>query len=216
MPDARSPIGRIGFYAGLVAFTATIGFDIVQVLQLLGVVQFPVDEILIFGASLCIVVPFVFEIIALHYSTPPGSQFWTHAGIIFTTMYAVFATSNYVIQLATVIPAKLRRAGDTVRILEQTPHSLFWDFDAVAYIAMGVTTLAIIPALRTDGVERWLRIGCIANALATVLAAIVYFYPVYSSKVLLLGMPWGITAPAFMLLLALTLRTRDREPGSKL
>ena len=41
----------------------------------------------------------------------------------------MFGTANYVIQLTTVIPAKLRGTADTVRLLEQTPHSLLWDFD---------------------------------------------------------------------------------------
>jgi len=208
--------GRIGFRAGLAAFTATVAYDLVQILQVVGVLHFPVDEILIFGTSLCIVVPFVFEMLALHYSTPVDKRFWTHAGLIFTTMYAVFGTANYVVQLTTVIPAKLRGAGDTVRVLEQTPHSLLWDFDAVAYIAMGLTTLVIIPALRNTGVERRVRLACMANVVATVLAGVVYFHSTYSNKLLLIGFPWGITAPLFMLLLALALRSRHtdgEQPG---
>lgn len=204
-------LGRIGFRAGLAAFTATVAYDLVQILQVVGVLHFPVDEILIFGTSLCIVVPFVLETLALHYSTPADKRFWTHAGLIFTTMYAVFGTANYVVQLTTVIPAKLRGAGDTVRILEQTPHSLLWDFDAVAYIAMGLTTLVIIPALRNTGVERRVRLACMANVVATVLAGVVYFHSTYSYKLLLLGFPWGITAPLFMLLLALALRGRHAD-----
>jgi hypothetical protein len=204
-------IGRIGFLAGLAAFTATVAYDVVQILQVLGVVRFPLDEILIFGTSLSIVVPFVFEMLALHYSTPTGQQFWTHAALIFTTMYAVFGTANYVVQLTTVIPAKLRGAADAVRVLEQTPHSLLWDFDAIAYIAMGVTTLVIIPVLRKTGVERWVRIACMANVAATVLAGVVYFYPTYSNRLLLLGFPWGITAPLVMLLLAVALKSRPPE-----
>ena len=129
-------------WAGLAASTATIAYDVVQILQVRGVLHFPVDEILIFGTSLCIVVPFVLEMVALHYSRPTESRFWTHAGLVFTTMYAVFASANYVVQLTTVIPAKLRGMADTVRLLEQTPHSLLWDFDAIAYL-VGV-------ALRTD------------------------------------------------------------------
>ena len=201
-------LGRIGFRAGLAAFTATVAYDVVQILQVVGVLHFPVDEILIFGTSLCIVVPFVLETLALHYSTPGDKRFWTHAGLIFTTMYAVFGTANYVVQLTTVIPAKLRGAGDTVRVLEQTPHSLLWDFDAVAYIAMGLATLVIIPALRNTGLERRVRLACMANVVATVLAGVVYFHSTYSYKLLLLGFPWGITAPLFMLLLALALRSR--------
>lgn len=202
-------IGRIGFWAGLAAFTATVAYDVVQILQVVGVLHFPFDEILIFGTSLCIVFPFVFEMLALHYSTPIDQRFWTHAALIFTTMYAVFGTANYVVQLTTVIPAKLRGAADTIRLLEQTPHSLLWDFDAIAYIAMGLTTLVIVPALRNAGVERWVRIACIANVVATLLAGVVYFYPTYSNKLLLLGFPWGITAPLFMLLLAVALKPRS-------
>ncbi|HEX8944289.1 MAG TPA: hypothetical protein VF785_14215 [Gemmatimonadaceae bacterium] len=204
-------LGRIGFWAGLAAFTATVAYDIVQILQVVGVLHFPLDEILIFGTSLCIVVPFVFEILTLHHSSPVDKRFWTHAALIFTTMYAVFGTANYVIQLTTVIPAKLRGAGDTVRLLEQTPHSLFWDFDAVAYIAMGLATLVIIPALGNGGAERRVRIASIANVVATVLAGIVYFHSTYSYKLLLLGLPWGITAPLFMLLLGIALRARGSE-----
>jgi hypothetical protein len=204
-------LGRIGFWAGLAAATATIAYDVVQILQVLGVLHFPVDEILIFGTSLCIVVPFVLEMLALHYSTPIESRFWTHAGLIFTTMYAVFGTANYVIQLTTVIPAKLRGMADTVRVLEQTPHSLLWDFDAMAYLAMGFTALLIIPALRSSGFERRVRLACMAHVVATVLAGIVYFYSTYSYRLLMLGLPWGITAPLFMLLVAIGLRTQHTE-----
>jgi hypothetical protein len=201
-----SQLGRIGFWAGVGACAATIAYDVAQVLQVLGVLRFPLDEILIFGTSLCIVVPFVLEMLALHYSTPIESRFWTHAGLIFTTMYAVFGTANYVIQLTTVIPAELRGMADTVRVLEQTPHSLLWDFDAIAYLAMGLTALLIIPALRRSGFERWVRLACMAHVVATVLAGIVYFYPAYSNRLLMLGFPWGITAPCFMLLVGMRLR----------
>jgi hypothetical protein len=116
-------IGRIGFWAAgrVYGDSRTISYKS----QVVGVVKFPLDEILIFGTSLCIIVPFVLEILALHYSSPIEKRFWTHAALTFTTMYAVFGAANYVVQLATVIPAKLRGAGDTIGFLEQTPHSLF-------------------------------------------------------------------------------------------
>lgn len=202
MPD----IGRIGFWAGLAAGTATVAYDVVQILQVVGVLHFPADEILIFGTSLCIVVPFVFLMLALHYSREIDERFWTHAALIFTTMYAVFGTANYVVQLTTVIPAKLRGAADTYRVLEQTPHSLLWDFDAIAYLAMGVATLVVIPALGASAAERRARMAAMANVVATVLAGIVYFHSTYSNKLLMLGLPWGVTAPLFMFLLGAALR----------
>ena len=204
--------GRIGFRAGVAAFAATVAYDVVQILQMAGVLRFPADEILIFGTSLCIVVPFVIEMAALHHSRSGDQRFWTQAGLIFTTIYAVFGTANYVVQLGTVIPAKLRGEANTVSVLEQTPHSLMWDFDAIAYLAMGVAALVIIPALRKDGVEARVRLACMAHVGATVLAGIVYFSPTFSTRLLLVGLPWAVTAPLFMLLLALALRTGAVKP----
>jgi hypothetical protein len=203
-------IGRIGFRAGVGAAAATVAYDVVQLLQVVGVLHFPLDEILIFATSLGIVVPFVLEMVALHHTRSGDERFWTHAALVFTTMYAVFGSANYVVQLTTVIPAKLRGAVESVRALEQTPHSLLWDFDAIAYIAMGLTALLIIPALRREGAERRARIACGAHVAATVLSGVVYFYPTFSQRLLFLGFPWGITAPLFMLLVAFALRAEGR------
>jgi uncharacterized protein (TIGR03382 family) len=51
-------------------------------------------------------------------------------------------------------------------------------------------------------------LSLIANALVTPLISIVYFYPTYSAKLLFLGFPWAITAPLFMLMVAVMLRRR--------
>jgi heme/copper-type cytochrome/quinol oxidase subunit 4 len=207
---ARS-INEVGYWSGLVAFASTVAYGLVQVLQVAGTLRFPTDEILIYGTSLCIVVPFVLEMLALHHLTPPAKQFWTHASLIFTIVYAVFVSANYVVQLATVIPAKLRGSSEAIRVLDQTPHSLFWDYDAVGYVAMGLACLFAVPAVDGVGFERWVRRSLIANALVTPLIGIVYFYPTFSTRLLYLGFPWAITAPLFMLMLALMLR---RRPGA--
>ena len=150
-------VTRIGFWSGVAAFSATIAYDLVQLLQMVGGLRFPFDEMLIFGTSLCIIVPFVLEVLALHHSTSDDRRFWTHAALIFTTMYAVFGSVNYVVQLTTVIPAKLHGTLAAVQVLEQTPHSLLWDFDALGYISMGLALLFVIPALGRTGVERVAR-----------------------------------------------------------
>ncbi len=200
-------ISEVGYWSGLAAFAATAGYDVVQILQIAGVLRFPLDEILIYGTSLCIVVPFILEMLAFHHLTARDKQFWTHASLIFTSIYAVFVSANYVVQLATVLPAKLAGTIADIRLLEQTPHSIFWDFDAVGYVSMGLATLVAVPALGSVGFERWVRLSLIANALVTPLICIVYFYPRYSPKLLVLGFPWAITAPLFMLMLAIMLRS---------
>lgn len=199
----------MGYWSGVAAFSSTVAYAVVQLLQVAGILRFPADEILIYGTSLCIVVPFMLEMLAFHHLTTPDRRFWTHASLMFTMMYAVFVTSNYVVQLATVVPAKLSGASDGIRVLEQTPHSLFWNYDAIGYVAMGLACLVAIPAVDNVGFERWVRRSLIANALVTPLISIVYFYPTFSSGLLLLGFPWAITAPICMLMVALLLRRRQ-------
>ncbi|OFW46756.1 MAG: hypothetical protein A3J29_16055 [Acidobacteria bacterium RIFCSPLOWO2_12_FULL_67_14b] len=206
-------ISRVGYWSGLAAFTATTAYVAVQLLQVAGMLRSPMDEVLIYATSLCIVVPFILEMLAFHYVTPKDKQFWTHASLIFVIIYAVFVTANYVVQLATVIPLKIAGASEPIRLLEQTPHSLFWDYDAVGYISMGLATLVAVPALSGTGLEKWVRASFIANAAVTPLISVVYFYPTFSNSLLFLGFPWAITAPLFMLLLALMLRQRHGQPA---
>lgn len=201
-------ISDLGFAFGVTAFMATVAFGVVQSLQLVGILEFPAAEILIYGTSLCITVPFVLEMVALHHLTEPDRRFWTHAALVFTILYAVFVIANYAVQLGTVIPAKMRGSVEALAVLDQTPHSMFWIFDAVGYISMGVAALLVVPAVANVGFERLVRWSLIAHAVVTPLIAVVYFYPGFSTRLLLLGLPWAITAPLFMLMLAVMLRRR--------
>jgi hypothetical protein len=197
---------QVGYRAGLAAFAATISYDIVQILQVAHVVRPPLDEILIYSTSLCIVVPFLVEMLALHHMARGQNRFWTHAAVTFAVIYAVFVSANYVVQLATVIPAKLNEAVLPIRVLDQTPHSMYWDYDAVGYIAMGFATLFAAQAMPRSGFGRLARWALCANTLVTPLIAIVYFYSRFSPALLFLGFPWAITAPLFMIALAMYLR----------
>lgn len=196
-------IYKVGFRAGIIAFAATLAFFIAQILQILKVFNYPWDEISIYGFSLCITIPFLLEMLALHYTVPLEKKYWSHAALIFTSLYVVFVTANYVVQLATVIPMTLKGNAEEIGILIQTPHSLFWDFDALGYIFMGLATLFAVPVFEKKGSQKWVRLVFLIHGLITPLIAFVYFYPVFSDKLLLIGLPWGITAPAAMLVLAI-------------
>lgn len=196
-------IARFGFYSALVAFLASVGFDVVQTLQVVGAVKFPADAVLIYGFSLLIPVPFLLAMLALHHSAADEKKIWTHAALLFAVIYAMYVTLNYVVQLATVIPMTLHGTLGAMRVLDQTPHSLFWDVDALGYIFMGLATLFAVPAFAKKGLEGWTRGFFLAHALVTPLIAVVYFYPTFSYTLLLLGAPWVITASGSLLLLAL-------------
>jgi uncharacterized protein (TIGR03382 family) len=101
---------------------------------------------------------------------------------------------------------KLKGNGEEIKILEQTPHSLFWDFDALGYIFMGIAMLFAVPALDKSRQQKYARAFLLANGLVTPLITFVYFYPYYSEKLLIIGYPWAITAPLAMLTLAFVFR----------
>lgn len=204
-------IYKIGFWSGIVAFVATVSYVVVQLIQIAGVLHYPVDGILIYSTSLCIVIPFILLVLSLHYITPDNKKFWSHAALVFTILYAVFVIANYVVQLATVIPMSLKGAANEIRLLDQTPHSMFWDFDALGYIFMGVATLFAVPVFDKK-LDKWVRRFFLANALVTPLIMFVYFYPNFSPILVLIGLPWAITAPGSMLLLAVRFRRQyNRE-----
>lgn len=202
---------KIGYWSGMAAGIATAAFTIFQTLQLFRVFPYPYDEISIYGSSLCISVPFILQMLALHYVVPHEKKYWSHAALIFAVLYAPFVIANYVVQLATVIPMVSAGKGDQIEVLKQTPHSMFWDFDAIGYIFMGLATLVAIPVFEKKGFQKWVRWSFIIHSITTPFIAYVYFYPVFSEKLLLLGAPWGITAPVFMLLLAALFKRTGNE-----
>ena len=202
----NTTVNKIGFYSGVVAFLSNASFVVVQILQLLRVINYPYDEILIYSFSLCIVIPFLIEMLALHYITANNKKIWSHAALIFTIIYSVFVTANYVVQLATVIPMTLNGNSNQISILKQYPHSMFWDFDAIGYIFMGLATLFGAQVFEKTGIQKWVKISFLANAFVTPLIAFVYFYPIFSERLLLLALPWTITSPIAMLFLAIMFR----------
>lgn len=197
---------QLGFYSALLAFIASVGYDVVQTLQVIGGLKFPADAISIYACSLLIPVPFLLAMLALHYAVPDERKLWTHAALLFTVIYTMYVTLNYVVQLATVIPMTLHGNSAAIRLLDQTPHSLFWDVDALGYIFMGLATLCAIPVFTKTGVERWTRGFFLAHTLMTPVIAFVYFYPTFSYSLLLLAAPWMITASGSLLCLALYFR----------
>lgn len=201
---------KLGFYSAIIAFIGALGYSIAQIMQVIGVLSFPLDAILIYGLSLVIAAPFMLSMVSLHYTVPKKKKVWSHAALLFAVMYVMYVTLNYVVQLATVIPASLRGTLQAIRVLDQTPHSLFWDVDGLGYICMGIATLLAVPVFEKIGLQRWVRGFFLANAFMTPVIATIYFYPVFSSALLLIGFPWVITCSGSLLLLALYFKKQLR------
>lgn len=190
--------------AGYVASVFLEMFNVGTILQ---------NYIIGYFSSLIIATPFLLSMVVLHYTVPEEKRFWTNCALALAAIYATFCTLNYVLLLTTVLPAgyiwtpanPIGTLGP-LTLLNQTPHSLFWDIDGLGYMFMGLACLFMFSVFENFGLQKWLRWFFLANALVTPLLAVVYFYPGYNSLTVLLGSPWGITAPGATLLLAFFFR----------
>lgn len=198
-------IAVVGFYSALAACLAIVGYGVVQVLQVLGLLAAPLDEIAIYGFSLLIAPPFLLAVLALDHSGLPADRFWTQAALLFAGLYAAFALLTYTLQLGAVIPRLADEAS--LAVLAMKPHSFLWNVDALAYLCMGVCTFLAAFAF-PGSQDRWLRRFLLAHGLITPAIAVAYFYPHFSVLVLLLGSPWLVTAPGATFLMALRFKRR--------
>lgn len=207
----KKVIARLGFYTSMVACAATAGYSIAQLMQIAGWLTFPADAVLIFGFSLLIPIPFLLAMLALHFSVIPEKRIWTHAALLCTVIYATYVLLNYVVQLATVVPMNLQGKLEEVRVLDQTPHSLFWDVDALGYIFLGLACLFASLVFENSGRVKAVKWFLLANAAITPVIAVIYFYPRFSIPLLLVGSPWIITATGSMFLLGLYFKREMRQ-----
>jgi hypothetical protein len=137
----HASIRAAGFWAAVVALVGTIGYILSVPLQIMSMLSPTQDAVVAFASSLAIAPSFLVAVVAMHYTVPPEKRFWTHVAVQLASIYATLACINYVVQLATVLPAGYSwsftdQAGTLgpLSVLNQTPHSLMWDLDGLAYI----------------------------------------------------------------------------------
>jgi hypothetical protein len=212
-PETKKTLVRIGFWAASIALVGAAGYMVSAFLQILHMVDPVTDAVIAFVTSLMMPVPFLLAMLVLHAFARDDDKFWSSAAVAFAIIYTTYNTLNYVVQLATVIPAGYswtfeNPAGTPgpLAVLNQTPHSLFWDVDALGYIFLSLSTLFAVPLFEKHGLQLWVRRFFLANGLIIPLFSIAYFHPGYSVAQLLFGLPWGITVPGSLLLLALYFR----------
>jgi hypothetical protein len=209
-PREQAAIRAAGFWAAAVALVGAIGYILSVPLQIMSMLSPTQDAVVAFVSSLAIAPSFLVAVVALHYTVPPEKRFWTHVAVQLASIYATLACVNYVVQLTTVLPGGYswsftNQAGTPgpLSVLNQTPHSLMWDLDGLAYIFLNLSTLFAAKAFERDGPQRVIRRVLLANASITPLFAIAYFWPGFSVPMLLLGgIPWSITVPGSMLALS--------------
>ncbi|HWJ76272.1 MAG TPA: hypothetical protein VNX29_24170 [Kaistia sp.] len=187
---------RFGFWSAIAALVFSIGYGIPQILQVAGVLRFPVDEILIFAPSLALAPSFVLAMVGLHATRPAPLRAWSLAGLAFAVMYATLVSIVYVIQLSAVIPAKLA-GGNAISMLFGccAPGNPLTGVDLLGYTLMSLATLVAAPALPAGSA---LRRCFIANGLLAPFLILQTAWP----ELIWIGALWLVSFPLAMALLA--------------
>ena len=198
---------RFGFWAALVALTASVGYGVPQIMQVMGLLPDPLDRILIFAPSLVLAPAFVLAMAALHESAEPSRRIWSLAGLALSILYAGFVGVVYVTQLGVVIPRELQGAGAEVALLKCCSTGAFMTaVDLLGYTSMSLATLFAAPAIVGNGVNLWARGAFVANGLLAPFLIAQLAWP----QLIYIGALWLITFPLSMLFLMLVF-TRGGE-----
>jgi hypothetical protein len=190
-----SEYARFGSRWALAALVFSLAYGVPQILQVAGVLAFPLDEILIFAPSLALAPSFVLAMSGLHATRAPAGDPRTLGALGLAVMYATLVSSVYAIQLSAVIPGKL--AGDS---LIATLFSCcgkgqpLTAVDLTGYTLMSLATLVAAPAIR----ERSTRLAMIANGLIAPFLILQTAWP----GLIWIGALWLVTFPLAMGLLA--------------
>ena len=105
---------KLGFYAAVVAFIAAAVYGVAQIAQVLEAVSYPLADILIYGASLCISAPFLIAILALHDTVESRKRIWTTGALLFGVIYVTYVALMYTVQLSAVIPKSMESPSGSV------------------------------------------------------------------------------------------------------
>jgi hypothetical protein len=73
---------KLEFCASVVAFFAAVTYGVAQIAQILGVVSYPLADILSYGASLCLSVPFLIAMLSLHDTVESRQRLWTSGALL--------------------------------------------------------------------------------------------------------------------------------------
>jgi hypothetical protein len=158
--------------------------------------------------SLFLGISFVVLIVSIHYYAAEERRIWSHAALVFATIYTALISINYFVQLTLVVPHLLQGDVDSIRFLLFIPFDSFlYSVDILGYSFMSLSTLFAAFVFTGVGIERNVRLFLIANGLILPFIALQnYYHPLIWPASL-----WAITFPGstislFILFKRLTVR----------
>ena len=213
MENRISPsVSRLGYWSAVLASFFSIIYIVFQLaewLDLLGSGGGPENPSTAFGLiilltpSLLLAPSFALLMLCVHYYAPEDKKVWSHAGLIFATVYTVMVSINYYVQLTLVVPHLMRGEVESIRPFLFTPFDSFiYSVDVLGYSFMSLSTLFAAFVFTGAGLERTARRFLIANGLLIPFLALqIYYHPLIWPASL-----WAITFPGATISLGILFR----------
>jgi hypothetical protein len=201
---ARTPIAQLGFWSAVVAAISSATFMLGAALGIFGVLRHPWDAAAALVPSIILAPSIVALLVSVHHSVPAEKRVWSHAAVAFACVYAPLCSVAYVVELSVVQPMVLRGQSDQVALLTLAqygtqPNTVFSAFDGLGYTFFSLACLFAAPIFGSNRLERWIRWMLIGTGVLGVPTILTYFV---DPAFLWMTVPWGITVPAFSVLLA--------------
>lgn len=211
-----STVSKLGYWSGFCATFFSIMYIVGQLAEwfdLLGSGGGPenastaIGLIILLTPSLLLAPSFALLMLCVHYQAPENKKVWSHAAIMFATVYVVMVSINYYVQLTLVVPHMIRGELDTIRPFLFTPFDSFiYSVDILGYSFMCLSTLFGAFVFSGSGLSRIIRYFMIANGvLIPFLAFQIYYHPLIWPASL-----WAITFPGVTISLTKLFRRNVR------
>ncbi len=211
-------VSLLGFWSAVLASFFSIVYDIGQLAEWAGLLgsgggpenaSTPLGLILLLTPSLFLGTAFLVLIVSVHYHASEEQRIWSHAAIVFATIYAALISINYFVQLTLVVPRLIRGDVESIRFLLFIPFDSFlYSVDILGYSFMSLSTLFAAFVFTGSGLERTIRRFLIANGLLLPFIALQNYY----HPLIWVASLWAVTFPGSTISLAMLFRPRYKTP----
>jgi hypothetical protein len=185
MPAQISPSTRtVGFWSAVLATVFSITYIVGQLAEWAGLLGSQ-------GGPESGSTPLVL-VVSIHQLASPDRKVWSHAAVVFATVYAVLISVVYFVQLTLVAPRLARGQIEGIEAFLFVPFDSFlYAVDILGYSFMSVATLFAAQVFTGSGLHRVVRWFLTANGLLLPFIALqMYYHPLIWIAAL-----WAVTFP---------------------
>jgi hypothetical protein len=210
--DLPRSVRTLGFWSAVSATVFSLAYVVAQLAEWLGILGSrggPSSESTILGIVLLLTPSFflgssfLLLMVSVHYIAPADRKIWSHAAVVFATMYATLISTVYFVQLTLVAPRMARGAIQGIEPFLFVPFDSFlYAVDILGYSFMSAATFLAARVFDGTGVHRVARWFLIANGLLLPFIAL----QMYMHALIWIAALWAVTFPGSTWALALIFR----------